>query len=336
MGRILGLLGGHRAGWRAICTIAATIAASAAALGCECDISLPSISGPYSPELIIEGVVVPQDSHSAAMRIDHAWKGAVDRSVSLTFLEGDAGNCDSPPPYGKPIMIAVTRDKSQIVHFSACSIVYGDDPQFRADLEAYKKKTESMVEQARTVGRAGRLALAAYLREGGESHRALDLYRSLFDEDNDITLLIPIALLEGSIYDGDPKPTLRLLRQRAPASEEWQRKVAHTAFEAACELDASRKDWSKVVVRTGERCKFENAQLENANFDDADLRGAWFKDSNLKGANFKAANLFGASFDNSSLIGAQYDCKTQYNARYFNPTEVGMINVDGSCSAPSP
>jgi len=324
----------RRIGIRAVCAVAAVIAASAAALGCECNISLPPITGPYSPELIIEGVVSPQASHSATMHIDHAWKGEAGASVSLNFSEGDAGNCNSPPPYGEPIVIAVAKDKSQRVYFDACSRVVGVDSQFRADLEAYRLKTESMVEQAGTGGRAGRLALAAYLSESGESHRALDLYRSLYEEEANIDLLVPIALIEGHLYDGDPKPTLKLLRQRAPDSEEWRRKVAYTAFEAACEIDVSRKDWSN--VHSGERCKFEHAQLENANFEGADLRVTWFKDSNLKGASFKGANLFGASFDATSLVGAKYDCKTQYNAQWFNPTEAGMINVDGQCPEAAP
>jgi hypothetical protein len=230
-------------------------------------------------------------------------------------------------------VIQASKDESNNIRYNACSRVVGVDPPFRASLEAYQTKTESMVAQARTGRREDRLALAAYLRENGESHRALDLYRSLFEEDNDdIALLIPIALLEGSVSDGDPKPTLRLLRQQAPANEEWQRKVAYTAFEVACELDTSRKDWSN--VRGGERCKFVNAALENANFDGADLAGVWFKDSNLTGASFKGANLFGVSFDGSSLTGARYDCNTKYNTEYFNPAEAGMINVDRHCPAP--
>lgn len=323
----------------AICAVAAVIAASPAALGCECDIALPPITGAYSPEIIIEGVVSPRTSifswsRSATMQIDHAWKGAVGKSLTLTFQGGDAGNCDSAPPYGEPIVIAVSKDKSQRIYFNACSRVVSADSQFRTDLEAYRLKTEAMVEQAGTGGRAGRLALAAYLRDAGESHRALDLYRSLYEEEADIDLLVPIALIEGHLYDGDPKPTLELLRQRAPASEEWQRKVAYTAFEAACEIDVSRKDWSN--VHSGERCKFEHVQLENAKFDGADLRVTWFKDSNLEGASFRGANLFGASFDATSLVGAQYDCKTQYNADWFNPTEAGMINVEGQCPEPAP
>jgi len=331
MGRIIGLLSHRRIVWHTICALFATMAVTTAALGCECDASLPPISGAYSPELIIEGVVSPQTSHSATMRIDHASKGDVRKSVLLTFSEGWGGDCDSSPPYGEQIVIAGARDYSGNVPFNACSLVVGVGPQFRADLEAYKKKTDSMVEQAKTGGREGRMALAAYLREAGESHRALDLYRSLYEEDSDMALLIPIALLEGSVYDGDPKPTLRLLRQRAPTNEEWQRKVAYTAFEAACEIDASRKDWSN--VHSGERCKLENAQLQNANFEGADLRGAWFADSNLAGANFKGANLFGVSFDQSSLIGAKFDCKTQTNTQYFNPVAAGMINVEGTCNA---
>jgi hypothetical protein len=321
----------RRIGTLAFCAVAAVIAASAEALACECNVSLPPISGAYSPELIIEGVISPQSSHSATMHVDHAWKGDVGKSVALTFEEGEAGNCDSSPRYGESIMIAVAREESQRIYFDGCSPIVGVDSRFRADLEAYKAKTESMEQQAKTGGREGRLAFAAYLRESGENHRALHLYRSLLKEGDDISLLVPIALLEGSIYDGDPKPTLELLRQRAPATEDWQRKVAYTAFEAACDLDTSRKDWSN--VHAGEHCKLESAQLQNANFEGADLARVWFKNSNLAGANFKGANLFGASFDESSLIGAQYDCKTQYNARYFNPTEAGMVNVEGSCNA---
>jgi hypothetical protein len=320
----------RRIGTLAVCAVAAVIAASAAALGCECDISMPPISGAYSPELIIEGVVSPQSSHSATMHVDLAWKGDVGKSVTLKFEEGQG--CDFEPPYGERILIAAGKDESSDVHFNACSLVVGINSQFRTDLQAYKKETESKIEHARTDGRTGRLALAAYFRDGGESHRALDLYRSLFEEKEDIDLLVPIALLEGYMYDGDPKPTLKLLRRRAPASEEWRRKLAYTAFEAACEIDVSRRDWSS--VRSGGRCKFENAQLENANFDGADLGGAWFKNSNLDGASFKGANLFGVAFDGSSLTGAQYDCKTKYNARWFNPVEAGMIYVEGSCSAP--
>ena len=262
------------------------------------------------------------------MHIDHAWKGDVGKSVVLNFDEGEAGNCDSEPPYGESIMIAVTRDESQRIYFAGCDRIVSDS-QFRADLESYKEKTDSLAKIAGTDGSSGRLALAAYLRESGENHRALHLYRSLYEEESDINLLIPIALLEGAIYDGDPKPTLKILRQQAPATEDWQRKIDYTAFEAACELATSRKDWAN--VRRGEHCKFENVQLENADFQGADLGGVWFMDTNLAGANFRGANLFGTSFDNVTLTGAQYDCKTRYNANVFNPTDAGMINVEGKC-----
>jgi len=328
------------------CALALMILGSVAASACECDSSLPPVTGKSSPEVIVEGVVsepslmkrvlgglLPQ---TAALRITHAWKGEFGKSVTLNFSASDTA-CNSPPPIGETIIIQADRDASNAIHYTACSGLHGVDAPFRAELEAYKTATETIAERARTGGRADQVAFAEYLRDNREQHRALQLYRSLYQTDPaDIELLIRIALLEAIIRDGDPKQTLRVLRDRAPATVEWRRKLAYIAFEAACEIDPSRKDWSKVHGATREHCKIESAQLENANFEGADLAGVWFKGSNLSGANFKGANLFGASFDESPLTGAQYDCKTQYNARWFDPTEAGMINVDGSCPSATP
>jgi hypothetical protein len=333
---VLGVLEATRV---AACALVLMALGPGAASACECDISLPPVTGNYSPEVIVEGVVSEPSlikrilggllQQTTSLRVTHAWKGEFGESATLSFSESDTA-CNSPPPFGESIIIRADRDASDAIRYTACSRLYEVDAPFRAKLEAYKKTTETIAERARAGRSADRLAFAEYLRDNRESRRALQVYRSLYQASPaDIELLIPIALLEGDIRGGDPKPTLRQLRELAPDTAEWRRKVAYTAFEAACEIDASRKDWSN--VRSGERCKYVNAQLENANFDGADLGGARFKDANLAGASFKGANLSGTSFDGTSLIGTYYDCNTRYNGLWFNPIEAGMIKVEGKC-----
>jgi hypothetical protein len=303
------------------------------ALACECDVSSPPVTGEYSPEFIIEGTVInPPSFGSATMQVDRAWKGSFGKTVILEFGGLFPTNCDSPPPVGVPMLIVGRLDGSKSLSYNACSRVVAPDQPFRNALTAYKERTDTLEEQAKSGLRPDILAFADHLRVSGEHHRALDLYEQVLREHPEaFELLVPIALIQG-VIDGNPQPALQRLRERAPDTEEWRRKVAYTAFEAACEIDPTRKDWSK--VRSGGRCKIEGVDLKGANFDGADLSRVWFKDSPLEGASFRGANLFGGSFDGSSLIGAEYDCNTQYNARYFSPTAAGMIKVESECHAP--
>jgi hypothetical protein len=306
------------------------------ALACECDVSSPPVTGEHSPEFIIEGVVIDAPRFwSATMQVNRAWKGSFDKTVLLRF-GSPSTNCDSPPPVGEPMIIVGRRDGSKSLSYNACSQVVAPDQAFRTALTAYKDRTEALEERAKPGLRADILTFADHLRTSGEHHRALDLYEQLLREDPEaFELLIPVALIQGVIIDGNPQPALQRLRDRAPDTEEWRRKVAYAALEAACQIDPTRKDWSNVRAgKTGRRCKIEGVDLKAANFDGADLSSVWFKNSPLEGASFRGANLFGSSFDGSSLIGAQYDCNTQYNTRYFNPTEAGMIKVESECHAP--
>ncbi|MDQ7246696.1 pentapeptide repeat-containing protein [Dongia sedimenti] len=295
------------------------------------------------PEVVIDGVVIERDPISgepgattdsynrhARMRVDRVWKGEAAAFVTLEFGE-DTAMCQQVPPVGTPIRISPDPVSPNVFSYDVLSGWATGDPSEDAGLQLYRDRTVAMQRKAEAGGRAEKLAFADYLRRNGETHRALWLYEALLQQDpSDLDSVAVLAVLQAAIWkEKDAQATLNRLSQIAPRTEAWRGKIARATFEATGVLAADWKNYSDVANVVS--CRSE-AALDGADFSGAQLR-CDFAGSTFRNANFKGSDLSWARFEDVDLKGALYDCATEFAAD-FDPVAAGMVNVDGSCSAP--
>ena len=315
---------------------------SGPSFACSCERIRPANAAFWlsEMEIVVEGVVVEHDpvgggresEKNATFQVDQVWKGKLPRFIKLRYHEDDI-SCGLIPPIGKPIRIATRQTTGDAYLYGLCSDLLAD-PKFNSLLADYKRRTEALERTSETIGMPGQLDFARYLQRNHESHRALEIYSTVLEQDPvNFQAMIGRAVSLGSMdRDSDALKQLDAARAAAPEGGTGRGALARATFEITGLLEPGWKDWSElenhgIPPRDGARFDLTGANFDNSRLIAVDLSASSLRDASFLGAYLDLARL------GTDLPGAKYDCKTVF-PWHFDPKAAGMVNVDGTCPKP--
>jgi hypothetical protein len=307
-------------------------------LACECMQSNPD-RAIKEFSAIVDGVVFirelsdassdPFAGKIAVMRVEKAWKGDPEQTVSLLY-DGDEAACGAVPPLGQKLRVGAVAARGQQYSFGLCSTLPIDDPAFEAAFHAYIRDTRAATLDFEDQHAYGQLALAHYFRRNREYDRALRiLANAMAHEPENAELMLEAAVAEAALNGANAaRAMLEAARSTAGSSARMPGKFARAQFEALGQFDPEWKDWTD-LGNVGP-CNCQSKALEGAWFDRSRLLECDFAGADLRGASFLGTDLVRADLTLAQVTGATFDCKTSFQPN-FDPLARGMIRIENGC-----